>query len=366
MILSLYIARKFCANLVKVQIGIATLAVLLIATEELQFLTGRNASFLDAMSLIGSRLPEQFVITFPLVILLGSLFTFLGLSRTSELVVVRASGISALHILAAPLIVASLLGIFIVAALNPIVAATIRKYEEIHSDYSTSQRNSLSLSNDGIWLRQANETSYLIIQARGSSGDGVVLFNVRFNEFDTDGRLTRRIEAQRAQLSDGEWRLTQAMQWRFAARGQSQATDIRPFDVLTIPTNLTSDEILESFATPNKISIWKIPVFILQLEASGFSTIRHRLFLQSQLSSPLLLIAMVLIGAVFAFRPSRFGNTGVMALLAVLSGFVLFALKSVAESLGEAEQISIALAAWAPACAALLLAVTLLLHLEDG
>ena len=75
---------------------------------------------------------------------------------------------------------------------------------------------------------------------------------------------------------------------------------------------------------------------------------------------------MVLIGAAFALRPTRFGQTGVMILLAVLAGFALYFLKDFAELLGGRGQIPLIVAAWTPPVAAILLAVALLLHLEDG
>lgn len=366
MTLSLYIVRCFFVSLLKVQIGIFSLLFLISTTEELTFLANKNSDLPTALALIGSRMPEQLALTFPLVILLGSLFTFLGLSRSSELVVIRAAGISAFRTLIPPMIIAVILGAMASAIFNPIVAATIRKHTEIRDSFSKSRQNQLSLSGDGIWLRQANESGFFVIQARNLSGDGVVLFNVRFHEFTTDGRLLRRVEAQHAQLVEDEWRLTQATQWRFLDRNLNERSDIRPFDVLYLPTNLSPEEILESFTPPDRMSIWKIPAFIIQLEASGFTSVRHRLFLQSKLSEPLLLAAMVLVGAVFAFRPSRFGNAGLMALLAVLSGFMLYAIKNIAESLGVAQAIPVGLAAWAPAVAATLFALALLLHLEDG
>ena len=92
------------------------------------------------------------------------------------------------------------------------------------------------------------------------------------------------------------------------------------------------------------------------MEESGFSGQRHRLFLQSELAKPALYAAMVLIGAAFALRPTRFGQTGVMILLAVLAGFALYFLKDFAESLGGSGNIPLLVAAWTPPVAAILLA----------
>lgn len=75
---------------------------------------------------------------------------------------------------------------------------------------------------------------------------------------------------------------------------------------------------------------------------------------------------MVLIGAAFALRPARFGQSGIMLLMAVLAGFALYFLKDFAESLGASGAAPLAVAAWTPPLAAILLTLGLLLHLEDG
>ena len=75
---------------------------------------------------------------------------------------------------------------------------------------------------------------------------------------------------------------------------------------------------------------------------------------------------MVLIGAGFSLRHARFGQTGVMILLSIFAGFLLYFFKDLSESLGNSGDIPVLLAAWAPPIAAILLALGLLLHLEDG
>ena len=55
-----------------------------------------------------------------------------------------------------------------------------------------------------------------------------------------------------------------------------------------------------------------------------------------------------------------------MVLAAILLGFSLFFLRSFAQVLGENGQLPIAIVAWTPPLAAILLAVGLILHTEDG
>lgn len=85
-----------------------------------------------------------------------------------------------------------------------------------------------------------------------------------------------------------------------------------------------------------------------------------------ELARPLFLIAMVLVGAAFTMRPARLGRTGMAVLSAVLLGFGLYYVRNFAQILGESGQLSPIMAAWIPPVAAVLLALGLILHMEDG
>jgi lipopolysaccharide export system permease protein len=366
MTLFLYIAKKFLINVLRVQIALGSLLLLIVTTDVMRFLSERGVDAKAYIQLIAVTVPESMSTTFPLVVLLGSMFTFLGMSRSSELVIVRASGVSALKMLLAPIVATLLMGVIGVAVFNPILSATIRKTNEIRADLTGTGGNQLSISREGLWLRQTDEDSNFIIQARNSSRTGDVLYGVRFHEFSPEGEHIRRIEASRAVLESGAWKLIDARQWHFLDGKLFDPTDIRPYPELELPTDLTVDRILSSFAAPKTISVWKLPSFIEQLNASGFSSVRHQVFLQSQYATPLMLVAMMFIGAAFSLRHARFGHAGIMALLAILCGFLLFAIKNVAESLGQAQEVPILLATWAPPLAAALFALAFVLHLEDG
>jgi lipopolysaccharide export system permease protein len=289
----------------------------------------------------------------------------LRFGRARERVVVRAAGISARRLISVPVAAALLLGIAFVAVVNPFVAASIKRGQMVVDDFGGDGASLMSFSKEGVWLRQGDLGGQTVIQAARTNADGTVLTRVRMHRFDEEGTLYARIEAPEARLTPGAWNLTEASEWRLEADGSFNRTPASGGE-LYLPTTLTSEEILESFAPPETVGFWDLGRFIAQMEESGFSGQRHRLFLQSELAKPALFAAMVLIGAAFALRPTRFGQTGVMILMAVLAGFALYFLKDFAESLGGRGQIPLMVAAWTPPVAAILLALSLLLHLEDG
>jgi lipopolysaccharide export system permease protein len=75
---------------------------------------------------------------------------------------------------------------------------------------------------------------------------------------------------------------------------------------------------------------------------------------------------VTLVAAGFSMRPSRRGGVARMIGGGVAAGFALFVISKMAEEFGQSGALPVVLAAWAPAAAGLMLAVALLLHMEDG
>ncbi|MEO1292127.1 MAG: LPS export ABC transporter permease LptG [Pseudomonadota bacterium] len=366
MTLGRYICLRFLRMMFLTALVIAGLVGLLASVENFRLAASQDASVGIALVLTLHQLPQILGQTFPLVMMLASLATFLSLSRSSEMVIVRASGVSGLRVLIWPLAAAALIGVLATAAFNPIIAASSVRAGEIRDEITGNPRSILSVDKRNVWLRQGLETGQTVIQAQRVSERGAVLYGVLLHEFDTDNELVARVQADSAILSRDAWLLRGVLRW--SLKGPMGTPIGRPeaLPQLNVPTNLTREQILDSFAQPQAISIWALPAFISQLEQAGFAATRHRIFFQAELARPLLFVAMTMIGAAFSLRHVRFGNVGVMILFAVLAGFSLFFFKDIAETLGGNGDVPILLAAWSPPVAAILLITGLLLHLEDG
>lgn len=366
MTLHYYILRRFFITMLRVLAILICVIMLFDFVENIRFLSKRDASFEQIIGYSLLKAPKQIYGSFALVVLIASLTTFMGLSRTSELVVTRASGVSAIRIMATPIAAAALFGVFSVVVLNPIVARTSREFKIYRGQFESSTNSPLSISGDGLWLRQGTQDGQTVVQAERSNATGTQLWNVRFHKFGTDGQLQMRVNADRARLIPGFWSLRSATVWRFGAGSELPGPSVEEVDEIRVATDLTSSQIAESFSAPASVSIWKLPEFIARLEKSGFSAIRYRQYFQSEVASPLLFVAMALIGAAFTMRHARSGKSGLMVLLAVLSGFSLFFFKDVLNSFGRAGELPVEVSVWTPPVAAIMLSLGLLLHLEDG
>lgn len=364
MILHRYFARRFALTVLAVTGIFAGLMVLIDLVEQVRRFSDEDASLATLIGLSLLNLPRTLATILPLIVILATLALFLNLARTSELVVARAAGRSALRSLTGPVIVAILIGLAATTILGPIAAATSARYDLLVERLSGDGRSALSLSQEGLWLRQGDETGQTVIRADRAGAEGRELYGATFLGFTAGGGPAFRIEAETARLGAAGWTLIDAKEWRFDGPNPEQGA--RLHGEMTLPTSLTASEILDSFADPAAIPIWQLPRFVERLEQAGFSATRHRVWLQRELAAPLTLVAMVLIGAGFTMRHTRFGRTGVMVLSALGLGFALFFLGDFARVLGETGQIHPALAAWGPPAAAILMALSLLLHWEDG
>ncbi|NNF72501.1 MAG: LPS export ABC transporter permease LptG [Rhodobacteraceae bacterium] len=365
MTLHIYFGRRFLVAFLGVFFALSTMLALIDMLEQVRRFDSDTVSFGAIVTLTLLNVPESIYRILPLVTILATLALFLALSRSSELVIARASGRSALTSIAAPVLVAIAIGGGAVAIFNPIVAATSKQYDTLANRYLQTATSVLSISTEGLWLRQGGPEGQTVIRASRANLDGTQLFDTTFLSFAPGGLPVDRIEAARATLTPGAWVLEDAKKWPLsgADNPELQAEEIPD---LKIVTDLTRNQIIDSFGTPSAIPIWELPGFIEQLEKAGFSARQHRVWFQMELAMPLLLGAMVLVAAGFTLRPARFGQTGLMVVLALTLGFSLYFMRNFAQILGENGQIPVLLAAWGPPAAAVLLPLGLLLHLEDG
>ncbi|MGI3185033.1 LPS export ABC transporter permease LptG [Nioella aestuarii] len=364
MILHFYIARRFLRSFMIVLAVFVAILLPIDLAEQLRAIGHTDAGLTAAFNLALLNLPGSLYRMLPLFVILATLVLFLSLARTSELVVIRGSGRSALRSAMSPVIVAIGIGVLGLLVINPLVAATERQFETSMSRYQTGENRTLSVSGEGLWLRQGSQFGQTVIRANRSNSDGTSLFSASFFVFDPEGQVQSRIDADAAVLTDNAWLLTDVKVWPLGqANPEAEATLHESF---TLPSTLTRDQIRDSFGHPSTVPIYELPGFIAQLREAGFAALQHRAWFMAELANPLLLAAMVLIGASFTMRHTRFGKTGMMVLFALLLGFGVYFLRNFALVLGETGQLPVAVAAWTPPLAAILLSLGFLLHTEDG
>ncbi len=133
-----------------------------------------------------------------------------------------------------------------------------------------------------------------------------------------------------------------------------------------LKTSLTPEQVRESFATPETVPFWELPLYINIAEHAGLLAAGYRLQFQKLLARPFLFAAMVFLAGAVSLRFFRFGGIQKMVLSGVAAGFLLYVLSKVTDDMSKAELMHPVAAAWLPVLAGGLTGFIALLYQEDG
>ncbi|MDJ0930830.1 LPS export ABC transporter permease LptG [Breoghania sp.] len=301
------------------------------------------------------RIPVLLEQVLPFATLFGSILAFVTLSRSLEIVIARASGMSVWQFTAPALIVAVTVGALAIVVYNPLAVALKDNSDQL---FGNKEKLLLQASNNA-WLRQDGLNGETILHASQSTDQGLYLYDVTIFAFDKSGVFRERVEAREAMLGDEAWRLKDVTVY-------TTDDDPKEYASYLVSTYLGSLEVRQSIASPESVSFWDLPRLIELARRSGLPAYRYTLQYETLFARPLLLAAMVLIAAAVSLRVSRFGGLGGMILGGITAGFMLYVLTELAKDLGGAGIVSPVVAAWSPGIVATLMGFTILLYQEDG
>jgi lipopolysaccharide export system permease protein len=360
--LARYFGLRFLSAVVAVFVGILALTILIDYVELM-----RRASDLPNVSplLVAKtslfRVPQVAERLMPFCVLIGAMSSYLNLSRRLELVVARAAGMSAWQFIAPAMLVAFMLGIVATTIYNPVSAILQERSKRLEAELFGETQRSFGNAGEGstFWVRQRTDHGQAIINAKASREQGFQLSGVTVFTFDTEGHFTERLEAKSAILEERAWRLFDVRRYPLNASPRDEA-------VVLLPTNLTREQVRESFATPETVPFWDLPQYISIAERAGLVAAGYRLQFQKLLAKPFLLASMVLLSAAVSLRFFRFGGVQKMVLGGVLAGFLLYVLSKVTDDMAKAELLHPVVAAWLPVSFGGVIGVVALLYQEDG
>ena len=168
-----------------------------------------SATFGVVFSMAIYKLPLTAQKTLPFAILFGGMLGFWRLNRTSELVALRASGVSAWHFLLPVILAAAMLGVIKVTLVNPLGTILIGQYEQLENRYLKGRSPLMATSRSGVWLRQSVGNRMAVIHAKGSTVKNKTLsLNTVMVLLYSDGdRFEGRFVAGIANLVRGAWHL---------------------------------------------------------------------------------------------------------------------------------------------------------------
>ena len=363
-ILTKYTVKNFILIFIATLFVLTTIVGLFDLIELLrQASKGEMAGFFDALTMAILKSPQMMHIILPFVVLLAGLIFCLIFNRSSELIVMRAVGLSVWNILAPLAITVFMIGVLDIFVFNPITSWTAWRYERMEERLGFTRSTPLVWSENGFWLRELKTDGTQVIRASQIQQEqgNVFLKNVSIFELNELGNLLQETEAPEATLNNGVLHLKNA--FILDTIDEIHHTE----ETKDFATELTLNRILEKFDDPRTMSFWRFPRFIKFLKESGFSTSQHTMYFNELLAFPMFLLSMLMIAiATTISSGNRQGKTFAKTLTAIGCGFLLYFFSRITNVLGQSGSLPYFLAAFGPSLVCIPLCLSVLLHMEDG
>ena len=351
-----YMAKTFVLR------TLAVLAALVVILQTLDLL-GESGKILrypgngDAQlwEYVSLRVPQLVARFLPFSVLLGTLITLATLNQNSEIVSMKAAGISA-HQIIAPLVLASLVIAAIAFVFQERVVtrstATLRAWEAV--DYGPLPRETGIQNN--IWVRYGDDLIFASVAS--GRGAGTRLQGVKVYD-RTGGTLESITTAKRGRPSGSGWLLEEAERFDVATNSLTRLPRVEVAEGVD-PTQFTLakvDAAEQDFVT--------LKDSIDQMKLAGRSTKALEAGLWHKISAPLSAVLMPLLAAVAAFGLARSGRLFLRAVLGMALGFAYFVADNFALAMGNLGAYPPLLAAWAPFLLFFLIGETVLIRTEE-
>jgi len=305
---------------------------------------------------VALRIPLLVSRFLPFSVLLGTLIAFVSLNQNSEVVAMKAAGLSA-HQILAPLIVASIAISALLFAFNEGVVVNSARVVDAWSDNDYKPIPPVSGVASNVWLLQGDDLFRVgIVTGRGA---GMTLHDLSI--YDRTGGVLQRVLNAKSATPDGagSWLLHDVQVYDANQNFVRRLADTKGLAGVT-PGQLTLAKV-----DPTELDYWTLKQRIAELDAAGRPTDEPRAGLAHKLSQPLSILLMPLLAAVAAFGLARSGQVLIRAVTGMALGFAYFVADNFSLAMGNAGAYPPVVAAWAPFLLFLLIGETVLVRTEE-
>jgi lipopolysaccharide export system permease protein len=353
--IALYMARIFLLRCLAV---LGALVVILMTLDMLgesgKILRQPENGDAELWRYVSLRMPQLIARFMPFAVLLGTLITLATLNQNSEVVSMKAAGISA-HQIIAPLIVASL-GIAALSFLfNERVVTrateTLSSWQKV--EYGPVPRDSGIRPN--VAARWGDDLVFVkeVLTRPAPELRGVSIYE---RDYET---LDKIITASRATWTGSAWRLENASVFEL----ESGITTRSP--ALVYGEGLDPTQFTLASVSADELDFATLARSVHQLKMAGRPTAELESGLWHKISGPLAVVLMPLLAGVAAFGLARSGQLFLRAVMGMALGFAYFVADNFALAMGNLGAYPPLVAAWAPFLLFLLIGEAVLIRTEE-
>ena len=355
--LTFYLSKLFVVRIlaVLVMLVLVLMALDLLGTsgDILEYEGNGQAEILQYASL---RIPQLIAQFLPYSVLLATLITLVTLNQNSEVISMKAAGLSA-HQVLAPLMLTALAVAMLSFVFNERIVtratATLSAWDAV--DYGPIPEDSGARSN--VYVTDGQDI--LLAATVASATEGRAMQRVTYYRRDAAGQITEQLRAPRATFADPGWRLEEPVRFDVDQTAAEALPD------MTVGQGITLDQIALSRVDADAQNLVELSDSIAALKAAGRRTSELEAAWWHKISGPLSSVLMPLLGAVAAFGLARSGQLLVRSVIGMALGFAYFVIDNAALAMGNFGGYPPLIAAWAPFLLFALIGETVLIRTEE-
>jgi lipopolysaccharide export system permease protein len=338
-IINKYLIIKFSKIIGNAILVFLALGVIINLFEEIEFFKNLNLPFTIPIILSFSYVPALILELLPFIIFLSSVYYFLHLRASMDLLSVKVFGYSNVKIILILSFFSFLLGLFFLFALNPITSSLIKYYETEKAQYSKDVDHLVSINKNGVWIKEIDEFGYKIINAEKLINGK--LENISIYIF-SENKLIKRLESETALINNNPWQMQNVHVYEIL-ENTSYFQDTYEFK-----TSNTLDKINSLYSNLDTVSFLDLILNYNKLNKKGYSNKLLNEKINKFISLPFFLFLMVVLAAIFTIGSLKKKQNFYYILISIFTCVAIYYFKDLSIALGKTETISSALSIWMP------------------
>ncbi len=323
-ILDLYISRTIVAGATMTLLVLAGLDIFIALLQELEDVGKGSYSYQNAFSYILLTMPRRVYELFPIAVLVGSLLSLGALAGNSELIAMRAAGVSVGRIVWS-VAQAGFVLMLLLVLLGEFVVPPAERYANNLRAQKLGQPVS-QLSENGLWVRDGR---YFINIKRVFSD--LQLQGILIYEFNEQQQLSNITQAQLAVQEEGHWQLRDIVRTSFKETAiQTEAKAQEHW-----PTLLDKELFSIIDIEPGTMSAYELNNYIEYLLHNKLEASVYQLAFWLKVTKPLSCVVLLLVVLPFVFGSLRSAGSGQLLTIGILLGVVFMIISQIASQLGQ-------------------------------
>jgi lipopolysaccharide export system permease protein len=338
-LLDKYIIKEYARFFIITSISFIALYLIVDFFEKIRMFLSNHASITQMASYFLFSIPMIISLMLPAAVLLATLMTYSSLSKFSEIIAMKANGISLYRMAAPVLIFAAIIAVSLFYFSELITPSSAQKAINIVKLEVQKQKTFGAFKQNELWYRSDDAIyNFKIFDVTKDTLRGIVI-----NYINPDFTLQKRIDAERAEWKNGQWVFYNLLLTHFDSTN-APVLEWSKEKIIPLPEKPNDFKIMQNDA--EKMGYFDLRRYVKKIQSEGYDATRYLVDLHGKLAFPFVTLILVLIGISFSTRSERQGGVMQSVGIGIIIGFSYWIVHAFSMSLGRSGILPAILSAW--------------------